>query len=270
MEDVGVSTTPTSAWRSGVADVGGRPTADGRRMRLGLGYRSGALGGITAADRAALAGLGVRVVYDLRTDEERLLAPEVGRLPDGTGYVVADVLGDEPDANPARFMRLLADAGRARQAIGHGRGVQLFRQRYRDFVRLGSARAAYGRFLAGLADVERLPALVHCTTGKDRTGWAVAILQLALGVSKADVLDAFVAASERVRPAMTRVVERWVANGGSIDDLEPLLDVRPAYLETAIEEARRSFGSLDGYLADGLGIDRPTRTRLEAIWLEPA
>jgi protein-tyrosine phosphatase len=45
-------------------------------------YRSTALNKIAGADMAAFAGLGIRAVYDLRTEAERTAQPD--RLPPGT------------------------------------------------------------------------------------------------------------------------------------------------------------------------------------------
>ena len=50
-------------------DIGGYHTADGHRVRTGLIYRSGALGGITEKGMATLQGLGIKLVCDLRSDE---------------------------------------------------------------------------------------------------------------------------------------------------------------------------------------------------------
>ena len=55
-------------------------------------------------------------------------------------------------------------------------------EHFRDFVRLPSARRAYGRLFRDLARDDHRPAPVHCSTGKDRTGWAAAAFLLLMGV----------------------------------------------------------------------------------------
>jgi protein-tyrosine phosphatase len=45
--------------------------------------------------------------------------------------------------------------------------------------------------------------------------------------------------------------------------------VTSAYLEIALDEVRRSYGSIEAYVADGLGLDESTRRRLRAGLLEP-
>lgn len=143
----------------------------------------------------------------------------------------------------------------------------MFERRYRDFVRLPSARAAYGRFFAEVAEGPVLPAIVHCTTGKDRTGWAVAALLTALDVPRAAVLDDFLASNAAVGPAVQPMIDRFIAAGGDGALLAPLTGVRASYLAAAFDEVDVVFGSMDGYLGDGLGLDRGWQDRLRTTFL---
>ncbi|MEW5992218.1 MAG: tyrosine-protein phosphatase [Chloroflexota bacterium] len=250
-------------------DVGGHPTRDGGRLRRGLLYRSTDLARLEPATAEALADLGIRTVFDLRTQAERELWPEVDRLPPTVDYVVADVLADAPDGTPAQFLPLLSDPRLIRERFGGGRSDRLFLGRYREFINLASARCAYHRFLSDLAAAGRLPAVVHCTTGKDRTGWAVAMLQLLLGVAEADVVTDYLASNLEMAPLHRELAERF----GLGDDLElvaPMMTVRAAYLDAALDEMRRGFGTLDGYIEAGLAIGPATRRRLVETFVEVA
>jgi protein-tyrosine phosphatase len=253
-------------------DVGGHRTDDDAWVRTGLLYRSTELSRLEAVDARAILALGVRTVYDLRTAEERAWQPETERLPDVIASVPVDVLGTSDGPNPASFARLLEDPAAAAEALGGDRGGAMFERRYRDFVRLPSARAAYGRFFREIAEGSVLPAIVHCTTGKDRTGWAVAVLLTALDVSRAAVLDDFLASNAAVGPAVQPMIDRFVAAGGDGALLAPLSGVRASYLAAAFDEVELAFGSMDGYLADGLGLDEGWRDRLRSTFLasEPA
>jgi protein-tyrosine phosphatase len=247
-------------------DFAGHPTRDGGRVRAGRVYRSADLSRLDAAGIAALAGLPVRAVYDLRTPGERDAAPD--RLPPGIAYVVADVLAGDPGASPASFAGLLDDPAAAELAFGGSRGVEFFIERYRGFVRSPSARAAYRRLFVDLADPSTGPALVHCTTGKDRTGWAAAALLLWLGVPDDRVWDDYLASTAALAPAFAPALDAFRARGGDPAILEPLIGVRPEYLEAALAEVRSAHGSIEGYVADGLGLDAATRARLREALVE--
>ncbi|MEI7742652.1 MAG: tyrosine-protein phosphatase, partial [Chloroflexota bacterium] len=251
-------------------DLGGHRTTDGRRVRPGLVYRSTEMSRLVHADAARLVALGVRTIYDLRTDGERRQASEVERLPLGIEYVVADVVGDSPGESPMRLFAHLDSPAAGHAAFGDGRAEAMFRDNYRGFVLSPSAREAYARVFGGLADRARLPAVFHCTTGKDRTGWAAAVLLTLLGVPEKTVRADFLASTAALRPVMGPLVARYVAGGGDARDLAPLVGVLPVYLEDAFDEMRTTFGSVEGYFTDGLGLRADSVTRLRDTLLEAA
>ncbi|HSL97980.1 MAG TPA: tyrosine-protein phosphatase [Candidatus Deferrimicrobiaceae bacterium] len=253
-------------------DVGGLRTRDGGTVRRGLLYRSTDFARSGPGVQAVLAERGIRTIFDLRTAGERELWPETGRFPADVSYVVADVLRDArgPDSNPAQMVALLADPDRAAELLGAGRAEPMFRTRYRDFVNLTSARQAYHRVLADLSVRGTLPAVVHCTTGKDRTGWILAVLLLMLGVAYEDVLDDYLASNAELEPIRREFYDQFAGRGGDPELLKPFMEARPAYLDTGLDEMRRGFGSLEGYVDFGLAIGPLTQRRLASIFVEPA
>ncbi len=51
------------------------------------------------------------------------------------------------------------------------------------------------------------------------------------------------------------MLEGLAARGADPELFVPVFDVRPVYLEAAIDELRSGYGSVDAYLASGLGVD---------------
>jgi protein-tyrosine phosphatase len=248
-------------------DVGGHATLDGRRVRRGLLYRSVDLAGLDDGAIGWLADLGVRTVFDLRTAPERARRPSRG--PAGAAVVVLDVLADSGQADPAAFYALMADPPRASIELADGASEHFFVTTYRDLVALPSARHAFTRLYRDLAADGVRPALVHCTTGKDRTGWAVAVLLRALGVASDDVLADYLRSDAEIREAFSFMVDDFVAKGGAREIIEPMVGARASYLEAAFDEVGRRHGSLEAYLHDGLGLDDATLESLAAAFLEP-
>jgi protein-tyrosine phosphatase len=205
-------------------------------------------------------------VFDLRTGGERESAPD--RLPGGAESVVADVLADDAGSTPATMGPLLEDPAAAERALGQGRSSLFFLEKYREFVTLPSARAAYRRLYIDLVSPERRPAIIHCTTGKDRTGWAVAALLLLLDVPEEHVMEDFLASGPALAPIMDPALDAFRSRGGDVALLEPLVGVKPEYLESALDEVRGSFGSMPGYFADGLGIDQAGQEALRSALVE--
>ena len=257
--------TVTVASMPNFRDVGGRRTREGAALRTGLLYRSDQIPELTAEDVRALAGLGLRYVYDLRTEAERALRPG-DRVP-GATHVPLDVLADDRQSMAARLLRLLADPGPAEELLGEGRGIAMFVASYRSFVELPSAQAAFRRLFEGIAEAERLPAMLHCTTGKDRTGWACASLQLLLGVPQAEVVEDYLESNRRILHKYAPQVAAFAAQGGDPALLEPVLGVRREYLDASIEAALGAHGSIEGYFRRGLGLDAATLDALKARFL---
>jgi protein-tyrosine phosphatase len=249
-------------------DVGGHLTIDGRHVRTGLLYRSVDLSGLDGPALGWLAGLGLRTVFDLRTAPERARRPS--HPPAGAHTVALDVLADSGQADPAAFYDLMRDPPRASAELADGASERFFAATYRDFVRLPSARGAFAELYRALAHEDARPALVHCTTGKDRTGWAVAALLAFLGVPDDAVMEEYLRSDVEIRAAYGFVIDDFVSRGGDRRVIEPLMSARPAYLQSAFEEVAGTYGDLDAYFRVGLGLEAETLGALVAAFLEAA
>jgi protein-tyrosine phosphatase len=249
-------------------DLGGWPAQGGGTVRRGQVYRSTALDRLEGADTAAFAALGVRAVYDLRTKGEATARPD--RLPPGTEYVALDVLADWTDSAPTLLQQVETDPAVAEEMLGGGHAKALFERAYRAVVTLPSARAAYRRLFRDLLEHEHRPLLFHCETGKDRTGWAAAALLLLLGVSDELVMREYMLTNEELLPAEKPLLERFRAAGVGPEVILPLVAVEPDYLEAALDEMRKEFGSVEGYFATALGIDEAGQGTLRAALVDPA
>jgi protein-tyrosine phosphatase len=259
-QSIGIASVPN------LRDLGGWPTRDGGCVRGGLVYRSTELAKLAGADMAAFAALGIRAVYDLRTEAERAAQPD--RFPSGTEYVVVDVLGDSMDAAPAKLFTLLSDPKAAEDILGGGKGLTLFESGYREIVNLSSARSGYRRLFSDLTQEQHRPALFHCTTGKDRTGWAAASLLMLLGVSDDLVMKEYLLTNDQLLPAEKAIIDRFQALGGEAELLRPVIGVAPEYLEAALEAMRKEFGTIEGYFSEGLEIDEGAQQALRAAFVE--
>lgn len=235
-------------------DAGGYPAGAGATVRRGVLFRSTDLGAVTDTDAVALDDLGIATVFDLRTVAEREVRPD--RVPTGAKEVPLDVLADrDPSAAPAMMLKLLEDPKLAEEALGGSEASEHLLSSYREFVSLPSAVAAYRSLYTDLARGADAPALIHCTTGKDRTGWGVAALLLLLGVDEETVFTEYLLTNDHLLPALAPVFDRFRNAGGNPDILLPILGVRREYLETAIDEMSTTFGDIESYFTRGLGLE---------------
>jgi protein-tyrosine phosphatase len=228
--------------------LAGYTGAGGRRVVAGRVFRSDHLGALDAQDVAAIRALGVRRIIDLRGVAERAAAP--------CALDAATVHSLPIEPTIVQKLTGLIEAGHrltATEVIAH------MQDTYRGFVRRNTDRFAE-LFAHLLASGE--PTVFHCTAGKDRTGFAAALILRSLGVSEADVMRDYLLTNERLRPMEA-------SRHGLAPEVQMVLwRVQPAFLEAAFEAVDADFGGLEGYLRDGLKLGEPERERLRQLYLE--
>lgn len=230
-------------------DLGGYSGHAGRRLRRGWLYRSNHLGKLSAEDAQTIRGLGVRRVLDFRGAQEREPWPCV--LPD----VKVHALTIEPTVLEAIRARL--EAGRPPQGQ---EVVDLMQQTYRGFVRESSRR--FAEFFQHVLETDS-PLVFHCTAGKDRTGFAAAMLHHALGVSGADMMQDYLLTNQVQVPIPPD------AHGLGPDAVRVLYRVQPEFLQASLDAVQEDWGDLDGYLASALGVGPAEQAALRERYLEP-
>lgn len=258
-QSLGITSVPN------LRDLGGYTTSNGATIADGLVYRSNQLSGISRDDMKTLSQLGLKASLDLRTWAERSARPD--ELPSGTKYVWLDVLADSPQAGPAQLEKLLQDPKTANTELGGGKVEALFQASYREFVSLPSAKKEFRNFYLVLSDKSQLPALFHCTTGKDRTGWAAAALLTLLGVPKDKVYEDYLRSNDYIIPAYQKVIDGFAEAGGDPSIPGAILGVKKEYLDAAFDEMEKNYGSIEGYFAKGLGIDASQQEAIRHLYL---
>jgi len=258
-QSLGIASIPN------LRDLGGYKTKSGATVAKGLVYRSDQLSGISPRDMERLVNLKLKNAFDLRTTEERKKRPE--ELPKGVNYVVLDVLADLPQAGPAQLEKLMQDPKTANAVLGGGKAVQEFQKGYREFVSLPSAKKGFRKLFLALADKKQRPAVFHCTTGKDRTGWAAAALLTLLGVPKDGVYADFLRSNDYIIPAYKKVIDAFVAACGDPSIPQSILGVKKEYLDAAFDEMEKKYGSIERYFSEGLGIDVTQQNAIRNLYL---
>lgn len=219
---------------------------DGRTVADRL-YRSGQFSRATGEDRARLAGLGVKVVADLRRPSEREAEPSHWPQVEGVRVIESDHAGPA-EAPHLRFLR------EERLTFDSIRRFMIETYRRLPFDE-GNAHVFREGVRALAAGGEEDAFIVHCAAGKDRTGVFCALVLWELGVDHDTVLDDYLMTNravdfDRIAAVMReRLAAKYGREFGDAE-LKAFLGVDADYLDAAIE----AMGDPRRYLREELGL----------------
>ncbi|MEU9178490.1 tyrosine-protein phosphatase [Streptomyces sp. NPDC048550] len=246
-------------------DVGGLPTADGRRVKPGKLFRSGHLAHATETDAEFLTSLGLHTVFDFRNHADHALEGPDIELP---GVRNVNIPLSDPAAGK-EFWKMVRDGGveQLRGLLGDGKAAARMTNSYRAMIE--NRTAEHSRVVHALAE-DSVPALMHCAAGKDRAGLSIAVTLLALGVERgAIVADYLESNAPHRRYRVRRGSDAPEARSPEVMELlAPLFDARAEYLRAAFDTIDEHWGGVDRYLAEGLGLTPETLDRLRDQLLE--
>lgn len=233
-----------------VRDVGGYPAADGRWTRWRTLLRADALHRLDDSGRAALAEIGLRTVVDLREDYEVERAP--------------DALGDLP-VEVAR-LRLLSSGGRSAPVRGGTAAPPTLEMVY-DYL-IDNAGRALAAAVSRLAVPGALPAVVHCSAGKDRTGLVTALVLDLVGVPDEVISQDYALTGEYLNPERTDALEQVAASSGlrEMGLSDELFASPPELILASLARVRDTHGDARGYLVHH-GASKEELDRLAAALL---
>jgi protein-tyrosine phosphatase len=246
---------------SNFRDLGGYPAADGKTVRWGMIYRSGATPMLTKADMAMISGLGLKEMVDLRSSEERTLAPsKIEGVPyTAVGYSMMRMMGD-----------------RTAPISGDEQMHAVYRQM--PTLLAPQLRLVFGELLEGGGAVA-----YNCSAGQDRTGFTSALVLSALGVPRATIVEDYHLSTTYRRPEFEMPIFDAAAQAANpvakmfagyqadpqLKTPQPLRDGQGrSLLDFALAEVETRYGSIEAYLDKELGVDAADIAKLRAMYLE--
>ncbi len=238
---------------SNFRDIGGYPAASGRHVRWGMIFRSGGTPLLSQSDLTQVGGLGLTNMVDLRSDEERVLAPT--RI-DGVTYT----------------------------AVGYSMG---------QMDMSGGMESAYGGFPKMLAPHLRQvfakllrseqPLAYNCSAGQDRTGFVTAIILSALGTPRETIFQDYLLSTKFRRPEFEMSKIDLAAHSGNpvaamfakyqsdprARQPQPLMTAEgKPFLAFAFAEIDSRWGSVDGYLRNEIGLTSQDIAKFRKLYTE--
>ena len=235
-------------------DLGGYQSADGRSVRWGRLYRSDSLAELTDPGLELLMELGIKSICDLRDEAERAGKPNRDLSTTPLRAYAIPIL-------PYRSDEIIAGARQGSLSAGEveTRVCEIYRRFVVDHA------ANFTRFFDLLLEPDALPLLFHCTSGRDRTGFATALILLVLGVPRQTIAEDY-ALSNLYRRDLTFQMGNSVAS----DVMAALTQAHPDYLASVFSAIDEGWGSDENYLREALGLTAERQRFLQALLLEPS
>jgi protein-tyrosine phosphatase len=244
-------------------DLGGYRTSDGRYVRWGLVYRSNHLVNLTAKDSEYLNRLEIRLVCDVRSDDERARAPDhwTGDAPEFFSVPIGSNLITTTTADDLK------------------RRVASINSETKDSVRAYDYAIQYaGQYAKILRRIAAgdLPAVEHCTAGKDRTGVFSAILLTALGVPRDTVVkdyllsNQYLLATDSIASTASDLQRAFgLPEPPDIPTVRAIMTARRETLEATLDKITNTYGSFDNYLREALKLSDSELAMMRQRLLEP-
>lgn len=246
-------------------DLGGIRTADGKKVKHGMLFRSGKLKGNPEKISRRLREHNITDVVDLRSPSELIDKPEV--IPD-MNYHSIPPLNDEqnPSVNSKNrrsiLMNILRKDGGAKRHL---------EDIYRIMVSSPMAVDALRELIDLLKDDKGEGVLWHCTQGKDRTGISTAAVLMVLGVNRDNIMRDYLRSNRYYRLKNYLIflgVTLVTLSEPTAHSLHLLLSARKTYLSSAFDEIDRRWGGTDGFIHNALGLSDTDIEKLRAVYLE--
>ena len=229
-------------------DLGGYPTKDGHVVRWGLFYRSDNLSELTDEDLDRVSELGIHLVCDFRSPDERQEEPD--RLPETNPPAVAELAIWDPSFSSQAFREKLESGDIEDVDFG-----EILVEGNRKFATQFSP--LYAAMFELIMKPANLPVVVHCTAGKDRAGFASALILRVLGVPMETIYEDYLLTNFYTEEKIDRMVT--MVRVGSLFQVEEaqlrmVMGVERRFLEAAFDEIDKQYGSFETYRREALGI----------------
>jgi protein-tyrosine phosphatase len=238
-------------------DLGGIRTQDGKALRWGQVFRSDTLTHLTAADYSRLNTIGIGLVCDLRTREERKTDPTEWR--EGSPvFVLAPVSEDDKGASQNSNLQDSLQSGKVSAEVGK----KIFEQFYIRMV--FDSASKFGAVLRAIETSDR-PSMFHCTGGRDRTGITASMLLNILGVPRETILGDFVLSTQYLDENKRSPLVAGAAPGSVYAEV---LRLQPRYIEAVFKAIDERYGSFDQYRRTALHLTDADVVALKTRLLE--
>lgn len=238
-----------------IRDIGGIPVTHGQ-LKEKTFFRSGELCNISTYDISFLEDkLHLKKIYDFRRPEEIENRPD--SLFEKIKYENINLMSTAGQANPSLKNMTISDNIESHMLDA-----------YTELVLGNSAQTGYHTFLMELVKTPQ-PVIFHCFAGKDRTGFAAALILKIAGATSNEIYKDYLQTNEARKNANKEILATFSnrLSPKKLAGLEVSLNVKSDYLAHAFDLIDHHFGNFNSYLLDGLGLPENYTSAFQKIYV---
>jgi protein-tyrosine phosphatase len=243
-------------------DLGGYLTSSGQSIRWNRLFRSGHLARMRKPDLELFRSLDIHTVVDFRSPGEKKRKPN--RLPRFHDIRTVSL----PMLDPVHSS--MAQEFRSRLISRDYRGfdpLESITRMYQSFATECSKQ--YQRFVHTVLEAQGQPVLWHCTAGKDRAGFAAAILLRLLDVPQETVIEDYMLSADYAdRKELVIFLLKLARGQKGLSVIQPLLTVHRKWIEASFRAIDDRWGSFAEYTDQALALSLDDIAQLQRLLLD--
>ncbi|MBR3356682.1 MAG: tyrosine-protein phosphatase [Solobacterium sp.] len=247
-------------------DLGGYCAADGRKIRSGLLYRSGAPGLLSPEELEHFRNLGIRTILDFRSSKAcaELPDPVIEGCEQIQMCAAFENFRDDLNDSPREFYEMLIDEDQ------HGNmAATVVSSIHASLV---YSNEAYKLMFRKLLD-NAVPLLFHCSQGKDRTGIAAILIMLALGIDEDQIRSDYLLSNEYRKPLIDKRMQSMKLLHRFSENIKTAIlaaeGVLPEAVHMILAEILERYGTYENFLLQEYDLTEEDLTKLRDLYLEP-
>ena len=243
-------------------DLGGYETQDGRTVKWGKVYRSDNLHSLTDEDVDYMKRLNIKSVVDFRSNEEREDEPD--RLTPSMTQVLLPIQFRPKEIDDGTTKDLIKDL-----TFGNLDATNLLYDFNIAIVKQFTEE--YKTFFRHIVDNNAEPLVLHCTAGKDRAGFASAMVLSILGVPREKIIEDYLLTNTYVKDHVDSEmleIELKTFFQADTDNLRKINLVEERYIQAAFDTIDSHWGGMDQYISEGLNLTEEDINKIKDYYLE--
>lgn len=243
-------------------DLGGFRSEDGRRVKWNTFFRADKLSSLSSKDIDIIKYIGVKTILDFRSKSEIKLNPDTNisdiEYINISAMPTIKEFGDNFDMNYILNESFAIDILKVEAIIMDSYKSMVFNNK------------AFAELVDCMENEHRTPIIFHCTSGKDRTGFAAALILSILGVPEEIIINDYIATNiyqKDISEKFINKIKKKVNNPDKIAMLNYAFNVKREFLEESFKSIKERYGSIDNYLEKEYGLTKKKKKELKNIYL---